>query len=223
MSVRWKATALAVTALLTVVGCTSSDDEPKADPTPTATDEVVDESLDENAGCELLDADDRAALLGSNLNAVAAADAREGAVQCRWASDKGLIQVTDLAAEAWAKTLPEIVAQMEQSAEVQDADGKAQLAKAKKLLSGADSFTGKQACEAFTTLAEIGGDKPGTTTTLSYLPISEEAVGISAQTCSSGRLTSLVFSTPKLKESKAYERKVAAALKAAHARAVARQ
>lgn len=223
MSRRLRGAALAAVAVLALSGCSSSDDEPTSDPSASATDEVVDESVDENAGCELLTPADREKLLGSKLDAVDSADARRGASQCRWASDKGLVQVTDLAAEDWAKTLPDIVAQMEQSADLGGADGKAQLVEAKKLLDGADSFTGKQACAAFSKLAEIGGDQAGGSTTLTYLPISETAVGISSQTCTDGRLTSIVFSTPDLKESKKYERRVAAALKAAHARAVARQ
>lgn len=223
MSRRARAVALVAATLLAVSACTSSDEEPKSEPSTTATDEVVDESVDENAGCELLKPADREKLLGSKLDAVDSADARRGASQCRWASDKGLIQVTDLAAQDWAKTLPAIVAEMEQASDLGGADGKAQLAEAKKLLDGADSFTGKQACAAFSKLAEIGGDQAGASTTLTYLPISETAVGISSQTCTDGRLTSIVFSTPELKESKKYERLVAGALKAAHARAVARQ
>lgn len=208
-------------ALLTLTACTSSDDKPAAEPSATASSDKVDKNLDESAGCKLLSPAERAALLGSQLDAVVASDAREGAVQCRWASDNGLIQVTDLAAQDWAKTLPSIVAQMENSTDLQNADDKAQLAEAKKLLKGASSFTGKQACEAFSQLAKISGNKSGSTTTLTYVPISEEAVGISAQTCTGGRLTSLVFSTPKLKKSTSYERKVKVALKAAHQRALA--
>lgn len=221
MIVSWKTAVLVATALLSVAACNSSDDEPKSEPTSTASNEKVDPKLDESAGCTLLNGSERAALLGSKLDVVVAADAREGAVQCRWSSDKGLIQVTDLAAEDWAKTLPDIVAQMEQAADLQKAEDKAQLAEAKKLLAEAESFTGKEACSAFSRLAAISGDKSGTTTTLNYLPISEDAVGISSQTCTGGRLTSLVFSTPELKQSKKYERKVAVALKAAHKRALA--
>lgn len=220
MIVRWAAAAVAMTALLAVAGCSSSDEAPKAQPSSTASNEKVDPKLDESAGCKLLSPADRAKLLGSKLDVVVASDARAGAVQCRWESDKGLIQVTDLAAEGWAKTLPNIVAQMEKSADLQKPADKAQLAEAKKLLTGADSFTGKQACRAFSKLAEIGGEKAGTSTTLTYLPISDGVVGISAQTCTGGRLTSLVFSTPELKKSTAYERKVRTALKAAHKRAL---
>lgn len=221
MTVRWKAVVLAVTVTVSVTACSSSGDEPTSDPTSTASNEKVDPKVDESAGCALLNGSERAALLGSELDAVVGADAKEGAVQCRWSSDMGLIQVTDLAAEDWAKTLPDIVAQMEQTADLQKAEDKAQLAEAKKLLAEAESFTGKQACSAFSRLAAIGGDKAGTSTTLNYLPISEDVVGISSQTCTGGRLTSLVFSTPELKQSKKYERRVATALKAAHKRALA--
>lgn len=212
---------VAAAALVALSACSSSDSEPKAEPSSTASTEKADPKLNESAGCKLLTAKERAALLGSTLDAITASDAKTNAVQCRWDSDKGLIQVTDLAAQDWAKTLPNIVAEMEKSADLKSATDKAQLAKAKKLLEGAKSFTGKQACEAFSTLAEIGGDKAGTTTTVTYLPISDTTIAISAQICTGGRLTSLVFSTPELKKSKAYERKVTIALKAAHKRAVA--
>lgn len=217
------ATAVLAAALVALSACSSSDDDPQSEPSASASSEVVDETVDENAGCELLTAAERKRLLGSPIDAVAGADARESASQCRWTSDKGLIQVTDLAAEDWAKTLPDIVAQLETSTDLGDADSKAQLAEAKKLLDDADSFTGDQACAAFSKLAEISGDRAGTSTTLTYLPISETAVGISSQTCSGGRLTSILFSTPGLKKSKKVERRVAAALAAAHERALARR
>lgn len=219
---RHLAAAAAGVAIVLLSACSSSDSDPSSSPSSSSSSsDSVDPSVDESAGCALLSAPERAALLGSKLDAVVASDARKGAVQCRWSSDKGLIQVTDLAAEDWAKTLPDIVAQMEQSTDLQNAKDKAQLAEAKKLLKDAESFTGDQACKAFSRLAQIDGSvQAGTNMTVTYLPITEDSVGISAQICTGGRLTSLVFSTPDLKQSKQYERKVKVALKAAHARAL---
>jgi hypothetical protein len=212
-----RSTLLAVAAVTALaLGACSSTEEPQTEETS----EVQDPNLNENAGCELLTAKERSRLLGSKLDSVAQADARERGVQCRWQSDKGLIQVTDLQATEWAKTLPDLVANMEKSAELTDQGDKDQLEAAKKLLDGAEDFNAKQACEAFTTLAELGGEKPGTTTTVTYVPIDEQTVGLSAQQCTKGRLTSIIVTKPDLKQSKAFERTVLKALKAAHRRAV---
>ncbi len=141
--------------------------------------------------------------------------------QCRWQGSTGLIQVTTLPAQAWAKTLPQVVKQLESSGGVKTAADKKELARAKKLLTGASSFTGKQACDAFTTLAEIDGAKKGATTTISLVPITETESGVSAQMCTSGEMTSLIFSVPDLKKTKAVDAAVTKALAAVQKRAVA--
>lgn len=213
-------TVLAAAGALALGGCSASDEPQDPEPSATTSATVQDPNLNENAGCELVTAKERSGLLGSKVDTVTQADARDKGTQCRWQSDKGLIQVTDLAATEWAKTLPDLVANMEKSAQIKEKSDREQLDAAKKLLKGADSFDGKQACAAFTTLAELGGDPKGTNATVSYVPIDAQTVGISAQQCTGGRLTSIIVTKPDLKQSKAFERRVLSVLKSAHRRAV---
>ncbi len=113
------------------------------------------------------------------------------------------------------------MAQLESSGEITSASDKKELARAKKLLADASSFTGKQACDVFTTLAEINGAEKGATTTITSVPITESEAGISAQMCTSGEMTSLIYSVPGLKKSKEVDAAVTKALAAVQKRALA--
>ena len=195
---------LAAAALILLSACGGSDDgvkdakasaTPSASPTPTAA--PIDEK---QIACRLVTAADRAKLAGAAVDDVVAASGADGSSQCRWQSTAALIQVTTLPAKEWAKSLPDVVTQLESSSDISSSADKKDLARAKKLLSGAASFTDAQACDAFTTLAELGGEKKGATTTVTTVPITETESGISAQTCSDGDLTSIIYSVPGLKE-----------------------
>lgn len=206
-------------ALLTVAGCSGSDDpKPKAtkgSSAPTA-------DVDEAAACALLTPADRRRLAGMAVDTVLTSDAREGgSSQCRWQADNALVQVTTLPAKAWATSLPDVVAQLETSRQQDSTTDRKDLARAKKLLAGADSFTNAEACSAFTTLAEIGGAKRGATTTITPVPITETEVGLSAQICAKGQLTSIIYSVPGLEETPKVDRTVTSVLRSAHRRVLA--
>lgn len=201
------ATAVAAVLLSGCSGSSSDDDtkasaDPSATPTPTATATPIDR---DQVACKLLTGADRAKLAGSAVDDIVSASGTDGSSQCRWQSSAALIQVTTLPAKQWAKSLPAVVSQLESSSEVKTEADKKDLAAAKKLLAGAASFTDDQACAAFTTLAELGGDKKGTTTTITPVPISQTESGLSGQTCSDGELTSVIYSVPGLKETPAID------------------
>jgi hypothetical protein len=199
---------LAAASLVVLSACGGGSDnaEPKASasssPTPTQTAPPVDP---EQISCKLLSAADRAELAGKAVDDIVAASGTGPSSQCRWQGADALIQVTTLPAKEWAKSLPKVVDQLESSTDVSSEADKKDLAKAKKLLAGAATFTDAQACEAFTTLAELGGDEKGATTTVTTIPITETESGISGQTCTDGELTSVLYSIPGLKESEAVD------------------
>lgn len=212
---------MAAAALVLLSACGGSDDaDPKASATPSATASATAAPIDrDQIACKVLTAADRAKLAGSAVDEIVAATGTDGSSQCRWQSDTAVIQVTTLPAKQWAKSLPDVVKQLESSGDLTSGKDKKDLEAAKKLLSGADTFDDQQACDAFVTLAELGGEKKGTTTTVTTVPISQTDSGISAQTCSKGTLTSVIYSVPGLKETKKIDRTVTQVLASAHKRA----
>lgn len=217
----------AAAALVLLSGCSGSDDskpaaKPSATPTAGATPSAppVDAS---QIACSMLTASDRTTLAGTAVDDVVAASGTEGGSQCRWQADAAVIQVTTLPAKEWAKSLPDVVKNLESSSASASAADKKDLETAKKLLSGAASFTDEQACQAFTTLAELDGDPKGTTTTVTSIPITETESGISAQGCDDGELTSVLYSIPGLKETAAIDKTVTTILERAQKRYAAAQ
>lgn len=216
-----RAVAVAV-AGLSLAACGGGGGDSKApDPTPKASPTAQATVDPKEPACDFLTAAERKKLVGSAIDQVVATSGTADSSQCRWQASSALIQVTTLPAEAWAKNLPSVVKQLEASGDVTSAADQKELARAKKLVAGADSFSGKQACDAFTTLAEIGGAKKGATTTITVVPITEAESGISAQMCTSGEMTSLIYSVPGLKPGKRVDAAVTTALAAAQKRAVA--
>lgn len=216
-----RALALTVAAGLSLAGCGGDDDPKAADPTPKASATTQATVDPKEPACAFLTAAERKKLVGSAIDQVVATSGTADSSQCRWQASSALIQVTTLPAEAWAKNLPSVVAQLEKSGDATSAADKKELARAKKLVAGADSFSGREACDAFTTLAEISGAKKGATTTITVVPITQAESGISAQMCTSGEMTSLIYSVPGLKPGKAVDAAVTQALAAVQKRAVA--
>ncbi|MBD8608423.1 hypothetical protein IFT73_16325 [Aeromicrobium sp. CFBP 8757] len=215
---------VAAASLVLLSACSgggSDGSEAKAGATPSATPTAppVDP---EQVACKILTASDRTELAGAAVDDVVAASGADGSSQCRWQAESALIQVTTLPAKEWAKSLPDVVKQLESSTDVSSAADKKDLATAKKLLAGAATFTDAQACNAFTTLAELGGDGEGTRTTVTSIPITETESGISGQTCSGGELTSILYSVPGLKQTDAVDKTVSTILDRAQKRLAAK-
>jgi hypothetical protein len=218
--------ALAAAGLMMLAACSGSSDadETKADPSATprasatsasATPPLIDA---EQIACKAITSADRTKLAGAAVEDIVAASGSVGNSQCRWQSAGALIQVTTLPAKEWAKSLPKIVKQLESSSDISSDADKRDLERAKKLLAGAATFTDKQACDAFRTLAELGGEKKGSTTTVTTVPITETESGISAQTCKNGELTSIIYSVPGLKETAKIDKTITSILAKAHRR-----
>ncbi|AXT86482.1 hypothetical protein C6I20_15745 [Aeromicrobium sp. A1-2] len=214
-----RALTLAGAAVLLLSGCGGSNAD-SASPTPTTASGSPAAIDPAEPACGFLTPPEREALIGSAIDEVVATGGSNDSSLCRWQAATALLQVTTLPAREWAKTLPDVVAQLEKSGTTSGDDAK-DLARAKKLLTGADSFSDAEACAAFTTLAEIGGADKGATTTIATVPITETESGLSGQICSGGELTSILYSVPDLERTTKVEAAVQKALKAAQARAVA--
>jgi len=219
--VRLRAATLTVVVGLSLAACSGGSGGKAADPEPSASATAQPTVDPKEPACSFLTAGERRELAGTPVDTVVATNGTAVSSQCRWQASTALIQVTTLPAQEWAKTLPDVVKQLESSGDVKTATDRKELARAKKLLSDASSFTNEQACDAFTTLAEIGGAAKGASTTIALVPISSAESGISAQMCTSGEMTSLIFSVPNLKKTKPVEAAVTSALAAAQRRALA--
>lgn len=215
---------IAAAALILLSACSGSDGsksdsqgdaKTSATPTTSPTAAPIDP---EQIACKVVTAADRTELAGAAVDDIVAASGTDGSSQCRWQSATALIQVTTLPAKEWAKSLPDVVKQLESSSDISSSADKKDLAAAKELLAGAATFTDAEACKAFTTLAELGGEEKGATTTVTTVPITETESGISAQTCSDGDLTSIIYSVPGLKESKDVDKTVTKILVSAQKR-----
>jgi hypothetical protein len=206
-------------ALVLASGCAaSSDDETVSEtPTPSATATAAPIDRDQIA-CKLVTSAERTKLVGAAIDDVVEAAGADGSSRCRWQSATALVQVTTLPAAEWATSLPDVVQQLESSSDISSSADRKDLAEAKKLLAGAASFTDEQACDAFTTLAELGGAADGATTTVTTLPITETESGISGQTCTDGHLTSVIYSVPGLKQTDAVDQALTAILASAQRR-----
>lgn len=218
-----RSAAIASAAFVLLAACSgaSDDADPQASatPSPAATAAPVDP---EQIACKLITGAERAALAGTAVDEIVAASGTEVSSQCRWQSPAALIQVTTLPAKEWAKSLPDVVKQLESSSEPGTAADKKQLEDAKKLLSGAATFSDAQACRAFVTLAELAGEGKGATSTVTSVPITKTEAGISAQSCADGDLTSIIYSVPGLTETEAVDQTVTKILSSAQKR-LARQ
>jgi hypothetical protein len=217
---------VAAAALILLSACSGGSDDSKSDAkasaTPSASASPTAAPVDpDQIACKLITAADRAKLAGAAVDEIVAASGTAESSQCRWQSADALIQVTTLPAKEWAKSLPQIVTRLEASSDISSAADKKDLAAAKKLLAGAATFTDAQACDAFATLAELGGQKGGRTT-ITAIPITETESGLSAQTCSGGDLTSILYSIPGLKETAAIDKSVTSILESAQKRLAAK-
>jgi len=217
--------AVVAAGLILLSACGGGSDDSKSDATASATPTTPSATASappidpEQIACKLVTPAERAELAGGAVDEIIAASGTAGSSQCRWQSAVALIQVTTLPAKEWAKSLPDVVKQLESSSDVGSDAQQKDLAAAKKLLEGAGSFTNAEACDAFVTLAELGGGKKGQTTTVSSVPITETEQGISAQTCSGGELTSIIYSIPGLKQSTEVDQTVTKILASAQKRA----
>lgn len=173
--------------------------------------------------CRLLSAKERKSLVGKEVDRVIPVSGAGAGYTCRWVeanslSPSTLVQVTAMPSPIWAKTLPAALQQMEQNKDQLSAPDRKELARAQRLVANGKATNPKLACGLFTTLSEIGGAPKGAEYTVNLLPVGQN-LGVSAQTCTNGRFTSVVFTKPGLKRSEQLNDRAVAVLRQVHDRA----
>ncbi|WP_137121405.1 hypothetical protein [Segeticoccus rhizosphaerae] len=171
--------------------------------------------------CSLLTSADRKRLVGKSVDRVIPVSGVGEGYTCRWVeadslAPSTLVQVTAMPSSTWAQTLPSALEQMEQHKDQFSAADRKELVQAQKMVSGG-RLDAKQACSLFTTLSEIGGAPQGADRTVNLLPVGQ-STGVSAQTCTAGRFTSVVFARPGLQRSEQLTNLALAVLARAHQR-----
>jgi hypothetical protein len=202
----------ALVPLALLAGCSSDDSSSKAassdessssTPSPSES-ESASESATESASpgaadaapCESLDANDLQALTGKDLGTGNVGQV--GALPaCQWGSPSSAgVQAVSVTAEEWGAELPGLIQQVKASGAFDDAANTKQLEKASKLVEQGKQLDADQACNLFSELAELQGNKPGQDTTVTLLPTSDNPQAISAQTCTDGRFASVLVIKP---------------------------
>lgn len=144
----------------------------------------------------------------------------QGIPQCRWEAAGGIVfQVQAAPSADWGATVGAVMEQLATSPNISADDAK-ELEQAQRELSKRGELSARQACAVFSLMAEVGGHPEGATETVSYVPVGDDSVAVTAQKCTDGRFTSVAFHKPGLQELPEITRAMRAALLAAHGRAV---
>lgn len=201
--------AIAFVLLGTLTACGGGDDDGADESGPSP-------------DCRLLNAKDRLALAGVVTDEEAPVGMKTAGKQCRWIASKSrvIIETTTAESPEWAEKVPGVIDQMESSGLLSDEDLR-EIAESRKILDGPEPVDPVEACELFTTLAEIGGAPSESDMIVNYLPFGTDRMAITAQTCTSGRFTSISLAKPKIAESAQIEDAMRKALETAHQRALA--
>ena len=185
--------ALAGLVLVTVAACGTPPEvvvEPESTATPAPTAQPTPPDAGEVDPCSLLSDDDAEAVAGEPMTDRAVADVG-GLPACQMSGDSRGIQVVQVPANVWAKTLPALIEQV-QAAGGFGEENDARLEDAAARIEAGD-YDGLDACEFFSTLTELNGTPPGQSRTVAYVPDGLAPQAISAQSCVNGTYTSLML------------------------------
>jgi hypothetical protein len=178
----------------------SSDESASSTPSPSA-EESASESPSPGteaaaAPCDTLTGKDLETLTGKDLGT-----GNQGQVgtlaACQWGDPSSAgVQAVSVPAEEWGAQLPALIQQVKASGAFDDAANTKQLEKASKLVEQGKQLDADQACNLFSKLAELQGNKPAQDTTVTLLPTAADPQAISAQTCTDGRFASVLVIKP---------------------------
>ena len=190
---------------LILTGCGGSD-EPAEESAPETTDSSSSSSPTESpsdteaASCPDLFTDKQAAeLVGSDVGTAEEAEV-EGLPACQWGSPNTGVQVIALPADEWIAQLPALIDALEQSGLSISPDQQQRLDEGRELISGGADASPDEACELFSTLAEVQGMPSGSDSVTNLFPNQEQPEVVSAQAYTDGRFTSVTFGSPDLRK-----------------------
>jgi hypothetical protein len=193
--------------LALLAGCGSDDGSTtssSSDSSPSGTPSPSESSATESAGpgaaagapCDALDSQDLEALAGTDLGTGNAGKAGT-LTACQWGDPNSAgVQAVSVTAEEWGAQLPVLIQQVKASGAFDDATNAKQLEKASKLVESGKQLDADQACSLFSRLAELQGNKPHRSVTVTLLPTAQQPQAISAQTCTDGRFASVLLIKP---------------------------
>lgn len=183
-------------------------------PTPTAA---------ESAACTFLTAKERRSIAGAPIDLVVLSNIPKDSEQCRWQKDASaattMLQVTVSPAREWSRRMPTFVDAAIKSGRVTSEATRDRLRAAKKRVGEPPALTDKQACDMFSLIAEVNGQKKDASQVLSYGTFGAQ-VSAKGVMCSKGVLTSLTYSEFGLTRSTSVALAVLRLLEIAHKRAV---
>jgi hypothetical protein len=203
---------LARTALAAAVGllaaCSATPDTTAAPTTPV--DEVTAHGASPSASssaspeappepvhpCNLLDPVAIARLAGTQLTTFDTVSVGGQIPACQWGDGDVGVQVIQVPAEQWAKSIPDVVDQLRSSGSL-DPENQSKLDAAARLLAAEDIDPGP-ACDLFSVMVEVEQNEPGLTTTVNYLPTKEEPEAVTAQACIDGVYSSIMLASADL-------------------------
>lgn len=180
--------AALVTAFLVAgaAACGSPDE-------PAASEPAAEPSPDRAVACSLLDAEQRAELVGERVDEVTDPALSDLGLQCRWGDNVTFVEVSSLDAGAWARSLPGLIDSLRGSGRPISPEDDAELTRLTALVDGRETLTAVDACELFAPLAQAIGAEPVDGEVVAFLPLGS-GTGVQAQTCTDGVFTSVVFS-----------------------------
>lgn len=183
--------------LAPLAGC-GGGDQPDADASSSPTASAEAES------CDLLDDEQVTELAGEDLGAGREASIAGQLPVCQWGDLSGVgVQAGVVDASDWARSLPDVVEQLEASGIVDDEMNTQRLEDAAGLVASGDTIPADQACELFGDLAEIGGQGADAEVTVSLVPSSADPQAITAQACRDGVYTTVLVTRPGLTDTAA--------------------
>lgn len=191
--------ALALPTTLSACG----GEEPPAESAPAEdssrpSEPAEDSSPSEERDCESLLSDQEAAdLVGEDVGTAERGHAGD-LPACQWGSPTAGVQVIDLSADDWIEQLPELIKEFRSSGVAVTPEQQDRLDEGVELARSADGATPDEACEVFSTMAEIQGEKAGADSLVTLLPNRQEPEVVSAQACADGRFQSVTFAQPDL-------------------------
>ncbi len=115
---------------------------------------------------------------------------------CQWGTPTAGVQVLDLPADEWIAQLPALIKGLRASGLEIRPDQQRRLDEGLALID--EGASAEEACETFSTLAEIQGMPAGSDSVTNIFPSRAEPQAVSAQTCTDGRFVSVTFGSPHL-------------------------
>ncbi|HET9420188.1 MAG TPA: hypothetical protein VFO49_03555 [Nocardioides sp.] len=102
------------------------------------------------------------------------------------------IQVIQVPAEEWARTLPDLIDELLESDVIDDPAQRRKLEQGREMITSDDQLTPDSACELFTTLVvSLQGLEKGARSIVNVLPDPQSPLAANGQACSDGSYTSV--------------------------------